>query len=48
VRISDVAAGETLPIGDLRKAGHTLPAEVEAFVKPRAGSSRVSAKRVLS
>lgn len=48
VRISDVAAGETLPLGDLRKAGHTLPAVVEAFVKPRAGSSRVSTKRVLS
>lgn len=48
VRISDVAEGETLPIGDLRKAGFTLPPEVAAFVKPRAGSSRVSAKRTIS
>lgn len=48
VRISDVAAGETFPLGDFVKAGFSLaanPDRAAEFVKPRSGSSRVSTKR---
>lgn len=48
VRISDVAASETLPLGDFKKAGYALPDEVAAFVKPKASHSRTTVTRVQS
>ncbi len=46
VKVTDVAEGEGFSLAQMRKAGFELPAELEAFVTTRRGSTRWTVKRV--